>query len=122
MSSASLVNKAGNTVVADAESVASAMSDFADAFDAKMTATIVDGSGANSWPITGYTYIILHTQNMADCVKAQKIVEFLTWALTDEGAGQQAADLGYSVLPEAVRDQVLAKLGEITCSGAPVIK
>jgi phosphate transport system substrate-binding protein len=122
MSSASLVNKAGMIVVANSDSVASAMNDFANAFDAKLTATIVDGSGANSWPITGYTYIILHTKNMTDCVKAQKIVEFLTWALTDPGAGQQAASLGYSVLPEAVRDQVLAKLGEITCNGAVVGK
>ena len=122
MSRASLINKSGATVTASAESVASAMSDFADAFDENMTATIVDGEGANSWPITGYTYIILHTQNMEDCVKAQKIVEFLTWALTDAGAGQQAADLGYSVLPEAIRDQVLAKLGELTCNGAIVVK
>jgi phosphate transport system substrate-binding protein len=119
---ASMINIAGSTVTANAESVASAMSDFADAFDENMTATIVDGEGANSWPITGYTYIILHTQNMEDCVKAQKIVEFLTWALTDAGAGQQAADLGYSVLPETVRNQVLAKLGELTCSGASVVK
>jgi len=122
MSMVSLVNKAGTTVVANADSVASDMSDFANAFDAKLTATIVDGGGTNSWPITGYTYIILHTTSMTDCVKAQKIVEFLKWALTDEAAGKQAAGLGYSVLPAAIRDQVLAKLGEVTCSGTPVLK
>jgi phosphate transport system substrate-binding protein len=122
MSMASLVNKAGTTVVANADSVASAMSDFANAFSDKLTATIVDGEGANSWPITGYTYIILHTKNMTDCVKAQKTVEFLKWALTDSAAGTQAANLGYSVLPEAVRTQVLGKLGEVTCNGNVVLK
>lgn len=118
MSKVSLVNKAGQTVVANAASVESDMSDFADAFDAKLTATIVDGAGAGSWPITGYTYIILHTTSMTDCVKAQAIVDYLKWALTDAGAATQAANLGYSVLPDSVRTQVLAKLGEVTCGGA----
>jgi phosphate transport system substrate-binding protein len=122
MSMTSLINKAGTTVVANADSVAADMSDFANAFTDKLTATIVDGAGTNSWPITGYTYIILHTTTMTDCVKAQKIVEFMKWALTDEAAGKQAAGLGYSVLPAAIRDQVLAKLGEVTCSGTPVLK
>ncbi|MEA5079127.1 MAG: phosphate ABC transporter substrate-binding protein PstS [Anaerolineaceae bacterium] len=122
MAAASLVNKAGKTVVANAESVAADMSDFATAFDAKLTATIVDGAGEGSWPITGYTYIILHTTDSTDAVKTQKIVEFLKWALTDAGASSQAASLGYSVLPEAVRDQVLAKLAEVSVNGVAVLK
>ncbi len=120
MSYASLINKAGKTVVASADSLNAAMTDFAGAFSAKLTATIVDAPGAGSWPIAGYTYIILHTQNMPDCVKAQKILEFLHWALTDPSAAQQASKLGYSVLPTAVRDSVLAKLGAVTCKGNPV--
>lgn len=120
MSKASLINKAGKTVVANAASVESDMADFANAFDAKLNATIVDGEGEGSWPITGYTYLILHTTSMTDCVKAQKIVEYVNWTLTDSGAAKVAADLGYSVLPAAVRDQVLAKLGEVTCNGQPV--
>jgi phosphate transport system substrate-binding protein len=120
MAMVSLVNKAGTTVVASADSVASAMADFANAFSDKLTATIVDGAGVKSWPITGYTYVILHTTSMTDCGKAQKIVQFLNWALTDPAAAKQAASLGYSVLPDAVRTQVLAKLGEVTCNGTPV--
>jgi len=118
---ASLVNKAGNTVVANADSLASAMNDFANSFTDKLTNTIVDGPGANSWPIAGYTYIILHTTSMTDCVKAQKLLAFLRWALTDAGAAKRAADLGYSVLPDAVRSQVLTKLGTVTCNAAPVL-
>jgi len=117
-----LINKAGTKITANAESVSSAMSDFAGDFSDKLTATIVDGEGANSYPIVGYTYIILHTTSMADCVKAEKLLGFLQWALTDDGAGELAAKLGYSVLPETVREQVLAKYAEVTCEGAPVIK
>jgi phosphate transport system substrate-binding protein len=122
MAYASLINKAGRTVAADAASLNAAMSDFSGAFSDKLTATIVDAPGAGSWPIAGYTYIILHTQSMPDCVKAQKLLEFLRWALTDPAAAQQASNLGYSVLPTAVRDTVLAKLGEVTCKGSAALK
>jgi phosphate transport system substrate-binding protein len=115
-----MINKAGNKVTANADTLASAMNDFANNFTAKLTNIIVNGPGANSWPIAGYTYIILHTTSMTDCVKAQKLVEFLKWTLTDAGAAKRAADLGYSVLPDAVRTQVLAKLGQVSCNGAPV--
>ena len=117
-----LVNKSGNVVTANAESVASAMNDFAGSFSDKLTATIVDGEGAGSYPIVGYTYIILHTTSMTDCVKAEKLLGYLEWALTDDGAGELAGSLGYSVLPESVRDQVLAKYAEVTCNGSAVMK
>ena len=115
-----MINKAGNKVTANADSLASAMNDFANTFTDKLTNTIVNGSGANSWPIAGYTYIILHTTSITDCAKVQSIVGFLKWALTDAGAAKRAADLGYSVLPDAVRTQVLDKLGAVTCNGAAV--
>ncbi|HEX9117621.1 MAG TPA: phosphate ABC transporter substrate-binding protein PstS [Anaerolineae bacterium] len=119
---AKMVNKAGTTVTADANSLAAAMNDFAGSFTDKLTNTIVDAPGKDSWPISGYTYIILHTTTMKDCAKAQKLLTFLNWALTDPGAAKKAADLGYSVLPDAVRTKVIAKLGDVTCSGAPVLK
>jgi phosphate transport system substrate-binding protein len=117
---AQMVNKAGTTVTADADSLAAEMADFADSFTDKMTATIVDGAGKNSWPISGYTYLILHMTSMTDSVKAQKLAEYVNWTLTDKAAGKRAADLGYSVLPDAVRTKVLAKLGELTSNGKKV--
>jgi ABC-type phosphate transport system substrate-binding protein len=98
------------------------MNDFANTFTDKLTNIIVDGPGADSWPIAGYTYLVLHTTSMTDCVKAQKLLEYIKWTQTDPGAAKRATDLGYATLPPAVRDQVLAKLGEVTCNGQPVIK
>lgn len=118
---ANMINKAGKTVTANAQSLAAAMADFP-TFSDKLTNIIVDGPGDNSWPIAGYTYIILHTTSMQDCVKAQKLLQFLKWALTDAGAAKKAADLGYAVLPTAVQPQVLAKLGAVTCKGTAVLK
>src|SRR5258706_1283792 len=122
LSYASFVNKAGKTVVPNAKSVESAMTDFATAFSDRLTATIVDAPGHGSYPITGYTYLILHTTTITDCVKAGKLLDYIQWSLTDAGASSAAAKLGYSVLPGDIRDQVLAKLGEVTCDGQPVLK
>jgi phosphate transport system substrate-binding protein len=118
---ADMINKAGNKVTANADTLASAMNDFAGNFTDQLTNTIVDGSGANSWPIAGYTYLILHTSIMTDCTKAKNLLDFFKWALTDPTAAKHAADLGYSVLPDAVRTQVLAKMGEVTCNGTTVL-
>jgi phosphate transport system substrate-binding protein len=119
---AQLINKAGKTVKADPASLASAMGDFTNAFDDRLNATIVDGSGAGSWPITGYTYLIVRTQSMKDCVKAQKVVEYIKWTLTDARAGKIASDLGYGLLPQAILDKVIDKLNTITCKGAAISK
>jgi phosphate transport system substrate-binding protein len=122
MTYAQMVNKTGKTITANGASVEAAMTEFANAFTPQLTATIVDGASDGAWPITGYTYIILHTSTMTDCVKAQKILEFLKWAQTDPGAQTAATKLGYSVLPDAVRTNVLARLAEVTCNGQPVLK
>jgi phosphate transport system substrate-binding protein len=122
ISYAQMINKAGNTITATGDAVNAAMADFTTTFTDKLTNVIVDAPGANSWPMAGYTYIILHTTSMTDCVKAQKLLEYLRWTLTDAGAASIAGKLGYSVLPSAVRDTVLAKLGQVTCNGQPVLK
>ena len=38
---------------------------------------------AGDWPIVGYTYLILHTTSMTDCTKAQKLLDYINWTLTD---------------------------------------
>jgi phosphate transport system substrate-binding protein len=121
MPMASLINKAGKTVQPSVATTQAAMTDFADKFTSKLTAVIVDGPGDNSYPVVGYTYLILHTTSMTDCTKAQKLLEFFKWALTDASAGKRAADLGYAVLPAAVQQNVLSKFNEVTCKGNPVL-
>jgi phosphate transport system substrate-binding protein len=118
---AQMQNLSGNVVSADAQSLQAAMDDFSGSFDDRLTTSIVNGKGAGSWPIAGYTYLVLHTNSMTDCVKAQKLLEYVQWTLTDNDAAQRAAELGYATLPPSVRDQVLGKLAEVQCNGAPVM-
>lgn len=123
LSFADMMNKSGAKVTANADSIASAMNTFGPgSFDDKLTATIVDGSGAGDWPILGYTYLILHTTSMQDCTKAEKLLDYINWTLTDPTAADRASKLGYAVLPGQVRDTVLKKLGEVTCNGKPALQ
>ncbi len=115
-----MVNKAGKTVAASPDGVASAMNDFANSFTPQLTNTIVNGPGAASWPIAGYTYIIIHQTSMTDCVKASKLVEYINWILTNPVATKRASALGYVPLPSAVSQLALARLGQVTCNGQPV--
>ena len=84
----------------------------------KVPVIIVDGDGDGSRPISGYTYLILHQTSMTDCIKARKLLEYFQWTITDASASARAAKR----LPDAVRNQVLAELGEVTCNGKPVMK
>jgi ABC-type phosphate transport system substrate-binding protein len=97
------------------------MADFANAFTPQLTATIVNGSGAGSWPIAGYTYIIIHQTSMTDCVKASKLVEYINWILTSPVATNRAQALGYVPMPSAVQQLALAKLAQVTCNSQPVM-
>ncbi len=110
-------NKAGDYVPASTQSVQSAMADFGTDLGSKLAVSIVDAPGKGSWPIAGYTYLLLYL-NQTDCSKAQNLVSFMKWAYGD--GTQYATQLEYIPLPDAVKQQVQAKLGQITCNGKPL--
>jgi phosphate transport system substrate-binding protein len=113
-----LQNKAGEYVAPTAESTQSAINDFGTQLGDKLALSIVDGPSTGSYPIAGYTYLLLY-MDQQDCVKAQKIIEFIQWAYAPDGT-KDATDLSYVPLPDAVKQQVLAKLDQITCNGLPL--
>jgi phosphate transport system substrate-binding protein len=72
--------------------------------------SITDASGAESYPISSFTWLLVYKQQ-SDKAKAEATVKFLKWALTD---GQKYAQpLDYAPLPQAVIDQELTQIGEI---------
>ncbi len=117
---ASMVNAAGNKVTANAETMQDAMDAFANAFDERLTAKIVNAPGEKSWPIMGYTYLIIHMKENRDCARTKALVDFITWAITSPEAAQKAADLGYAALSPAVQQKVLTKLRQVECNGVPI--
>jgi phosphate transport system substrate-binding protein len=115
-----LQNKAGEYVAPSIESTQAAMADFGTALGDKLALSIVDGPGKGSYPIAGYTYLLMY-MDQQDCAKAQKLVEFLKYAFGPDG-GKSATGLSYVTLPTEIKDQVNARLAQITCQGKPLSK
>jgi phosphate transport system substrate-binding protein len=113
-----LQNKSGASVAPSADSTKAAMADFGTQLGDKLALSIVDGPGAGSYPIAGYTYLLMY-MDQQDCAKAKKLIEFINWAFGPDGT-KDATDLSYVPLPDDVKQQVTAKLGQITCQGKPL--
>ena len=111
-------NKSGAYVTPSAETTQSAMDDFGTELGDKLALSITDGPGENSFPIAGYTYLLLY-MDQQDCAKGQKLIDFVNWAYGPDGT-KDATDLLYVPLPDAVKQQVQTKLDQITCNGAPI--
>lgn len=114
---ARLVNAAGNIVEASIETVQNAMADYGDEMPATLARSIVNAPGKDSWPIAGYTYLLIY-MDQSDCAKGKKLVEFIRWALT--AGSPYAEQLEYAPLPDNVRRQVFDRLEQVTCNGVPL--
>ncbi len=64
---------------------------------------LLDQPGATSWPITGATFILVHTKQ-ADAAKGKEVLTFFDWCYKN---GDGAADqLDYVPLPASVKDLI----------------
>jgi phosphate transport system substrate-binding protein len=110
ISHASVLNPAGKFVKATAESITAACRAIeAPGWD-KLTASLTNAPGANSFPITSFTW--LYTRPSAhDPRRTAAMVGLLNWAYSN---GQEiAVQEGYSKLPEALVIKILAKIKTI---------
>jgi phosphate transport system substrate-binding protein len=111
---ATLKNADGAFVKADIDSTSAAAAQVQVPED--FSVSVTNAPGANAWPITGFTYLLLYP-SYTDA-KATAMLRFFHWGLTE---GQDAAKaLDYAPLPKAVQEKVLAKLKTITVNGQPV--
>ena len=79
---------------------------------------LLNQSGANAWPITGATFILLYKQQ-ADAAKAKAALSFFDWAYKTGDAA--ASGLNYVPLPADVKDLVRKQWSGITGpDGKPV--
>jgi phosphate transport system substrate-binding protein len=100
MSAVTLQNAAGNFVspAARAFAAAAAGADWAAAKGNYLL--LLDQPGADSWPITGATFILLH-RNQKDAADARAALAFFDWAYANGGAAATALD--YVPLPDTVK-------------------
>jgi phosphate transport system substrate-binding protein len=118
LTSAKLKNADGNFVPGSTAGVTAAAEAAVDSFPADFRqAPIINGAGADTYPIASYTYILIY-QDQKDLAKAQALVAFLQWALTE---GQQTEEsLGYAPLPAPVQQKAVDELHTVTVGGSPV--
>jgi phosphate transport system substrate-binding protein len=96
---AAIRNRAGNFVMPTIESTTAAAAGVSLPANTDLRISIVNGPGADAYPISSFTWLIVYTR-MADRAKAGAIVNFLGWALHD---GQQyTRALDYAPLPASV--------------------
>ncbi len=114
---AAVRNKAGQFVAASVPAVTAAAAGVAKALPASTDyrVSIVDAPGADSYPISSFTWILVY-QHQRDAVKGKKLVDFLNWALTD--GEKEAVTLDYAPLPTDMAANVKSRLATIDLSGA----
>jgi len=79
---------------------------------------LLNQHGANAWPITGATFILMHKQQ-TNAATAQSVLTFFDWAYAKGDASAQALD--YVPLPANVKDLVRKSWAGITGpDGKPV--
>ena len=122
LSYASMMNKDGKEVTASVAGVEAACAASVKEFPADFKVSIVDAAGATSYPICGYTYLLVYEDlsYLKDKALAQALVDYIQWC---ETSGQDmAAASGYAKLPKEAQDKVLAKLKTIVFDGQPLLK
>jgi phosphate transport system substrate-binding protein len=109
MSAALLQNKAGKWVACEPGSVA-----VAAASKPEVSATnfsIVDALGADSYPISGYSWIVLY-KKPADAGRAKALYNVLSWLVGPQGQ-DNAKSVDYVPLPRNVQETAAATLRQM---------
>jgi phosphate transport system substrate-binding protein len=120
MAYAQLINKAGSAVAPSADSFQAAASSADWAHAEGYYLILTDQDGANSWPITGASFILLYAEP-PDAAATAEALKFFAWAY--KNGGPMAAQLSYVPLPAPLTAQVEATwTAQIKSNGTPVWK
>ena len=72
-----------------------------------MGVSMVDAKGANSWPVTTASFILMY-KSPEDKTASQEALKFFTWAF--KNGKKLAVDLDYVPMPDAVTAQIQSKV------------
>ena len=107
---AQLQNKAGYWVDASLAGVTAAAASSADQMPADFRVSITNAPGADAYPISSFTWLLVY-QKQTNKDVGDQIKKFLGWAMTE---GQTLApDLKYAPLPAAVVQKETAQIQQI---------
>jgi phosphate transport system substrate-binding protein len=110
LATAKMVNRDGGTVAPSDDSfkAAAAGADWAKA--PGMALLLTDQPGKASWPMTGATFILMHT-TQAKPESAKEVLKFFEWAY--KNGDKMASELDYVPMPDAVVNLVQSNWKQI---------
>ena len=107
---ADMRNAAGKWVKPSLNNLTAAASASAGSMPADFRVSITNASGAASWPIASYTWMLVPSQ-IPDRSRTMSVISFLNWML--ETGQKDAQPLGYAPLPKEIVSRELKQIGEI---------
>jgi phosphate transport system substrate-binding protein len=120
MANVLLINQAHHAVAPSAASFQSAAANADWAHSDGYYLILTDQAGANSWPLTGASFILVYA-SPPDAVATGEALKFFDWAY--KSGTQMASDLDYVPLPATLIKQVRATWkASIMANGAPIWK
>ena len=113
-----MVNKDGKQVAPETKSFQAAASNTDWKSVPGFGVILTDESGADTWPITAATFILMRGQP-TDAAASAEALKFFNWAYKD--GDKMAEELDYIPMPDSVVDLVKAEWAKIKdSSGKPV--
>lgn len=104
-------SQAGEPVVPNLESVTAAARNSLSQIPEDLRYSLTNAPGAGSYPISGTVWAVLYTDPPGG--QGKRLVDFLRWALREDGGQKYCADLHYAPLPRELAerlDKVLAQV------------
>ena len=111
-------NKAGKFIAPSIEG-ASAAAAGAGTLPADLRALIVDTAGDKTYPISGFTWAIIH-QKAPNNGKYAEVLKFLWWAVHTGQSYSSSGSLRYAALPANIVKADEAKIKSVTYNGKPL--
>ena len=105
-----LQNKAGKFVQPEQKAFAAAAANADWKSAPGMGVVLTDEPGADSWPVTAATFILVH-KSQDKPVQGKAVLDFFDWAF--KNGAKSAEGMDYVPLPEAVTKEIRAAWGEV---------
>jgi phosphate transport system substrate-binding protein len=118
IATATMQNHDGQFVAPTTAGASAAAAGQASAVPSDLRAILTDPPGAQSYPITGFSWIAIN-QAQPDAASG-KALTYLLWWLVHSGQ-QYANDLSYAPLPDAIVKLDEGQLKKVTAGGSPII-
>ena len=114
---AQIKNASGSFITPSIDAVIAAAAESAASTPEDLRVSITNGTGAQAYPISSYTYILVYKEQK-DAAKGKALVDFLWWGLHEGEAF--AKDLQYAPLPADMVKRAEGKIKMVSAGGTPL--